>query len=284
MLGFLDGDDEGARLPKIRGFATILALLIGVESWCRALALWAGLDSLAFVTLAFATLLAGMSLVPGWRRAAFLGLFANQLVVVTHEFPGAGNHAYLEVLLCALVALFDENDEEEQILLLRSVRWIVCVILFASGLQKLMHGYWFDGQQLAYSLWIPSFRPVLEPLLPATEFARLSSFSGNVGEGPYGVASPAFLLASNAVYATELGLVPLLVFARTRVFAVVAGLVMLLVIEAGAREIFFGLNFANALVLFLPGDVHRPAVGFAAATAVVLLLVRLQLLPDAVFY
>lgn len=284
MLAFLDGDGEGSRRPKIQGFATILALLIATEAWCRALALWDGLDSLSFVTLAGATVFAATSLVPGWRRPAFLGLFANQLVVLWHDFPGAGNHAYLEALLCGLVALLDENDEEERVILLRSVRWIVCLILFTSGLQKLVHGHWFDGQQLAYSLWIPSFRPILEPLLSPTEFARLSAFSGNIGDGPYGTDAPALLLASNGVYLAEMVLAALLLIRRTRFFAVVATFAMLITIETGAREVFFGLNFANALLLFLPHDVHRPAVGATVAVALILLLVRLHVLPDAVFY
>lgn len=284
MLAFLDGDGEGTRLPKIQGFATILALLIATESWCRALALWDGLESLSFVTLAGATVLAAASLVPGWRRAAFAGLFLNQLVVLWHEFPGAGNHAYLEAVLCGFVALLDENDEDERVILLRSVRWIVCIILFASGLQKVVHGHWFDGQQLAYSLWIPSFRPILEPLLSHAEFARLNAFSGNIGDGPYGTDAPALLLASNGVYLAEMALAALLLLRRTRILAVVATFAMLLTIEMGAREVFFGLNFANALLLFLPGDVHRPAVGATVAIAVTLLLVRLHVLPDAVFY
>lgn len=283
-LRFLDGDDPDSRLPKIRGFTSILALLIAVESWCRALALWDQLEPIGFATLGGATLFAAASLVPGWRRPAFALLFVNQIVVVAHDFPIAGNHAYLEVLLCGLVALLDENDDEEQVILLRSVRWIVCVVLIASGLQKLIHGYWFDGQQLAYSLWIPSFRPVLETVLPPEEFARLLAFRGAVGDGPYSVQSPAFVALSNAIYVAEIILAVLLAVRATRVFAVVATFVMLLAIEAGAREVFFGLNFANALLLFLPFDVHRPAVAVAGAVSVLLLLVRLHVLPDAVFY
>ncbi len=280
----LDADEPGARLPKIQGFAIVLALLIATESWCRALALWSQLTPLAFITLGGATVFAAVSMVPGARRIGFTGLFANQLVVVWHEFPVAGNHAYLEVVLCALVAFLDENDDEQQVLLLGSVRWIACVVLIASGIQKIVHGHWFDGQQLAYALWIPSFRPVLEPLLPAAEFARLVALSGNVGDGPYTVGSPLFVALSNSVYLAEIALVPLLLWSVTRTFAVIAALLLLLAIEAGAREVFFGLNFANALVLFLPGDVHRPVIATAAAVATVLLLVRLQILPEAVFY
>ena len=52
---------------------------------------------------------------------------------------------------------------------------MVLVVLFYSGLQKLVHGYWLRGQFLAWSMWQDSFRTALEPLLPAEEFTRLTS-------------------------------------------------------------------------------------------------------------
>jgi hypothetical protein len=284
MLALLDGDDEGTQRPKIRGFAAILAILLATETWCRALVLWDGYDAVAFAALALTTVAAAVSFVPGWRRTAFALLTLSQVVVVTHDFPAAGNHAYLQVALCALVALLDADEPSEQVVFLRAVRWIVCVVLAASALQKVVHGHWFDGQQLAYALWIPSFRPVLEPFLPPAEFARLAAFSGRVGEGPYVVASPLFVVLSNAVWIAELALVPLLLVRRTRVVAVAGALVFLLAIEVGAREVFFGLTFSNALLLFLPGDAHRLFVPAFATVATLLLLVRLAVLPDAVFY
>ena len=284
MLAVLDGDVPGSGPPKVRGFATILALVLATEAWCRALALGDGYDVVSWATLAAATGFAAASFVPGWRRLAFAGLCANQLLAVAHDFPGAGNHAYLEVVLCALVAFLDADDEEQCRIFLRAVRWIVCVVLLASGFQKLAWGYWLDGQQLAYSLWIPSFRPVLAKLLPADEFARVAAYAGQVGDGPYAIADPGFAMISNGIYLAEIALAGLLLWPRTRALAVGAALGLLVAIEIGAREVFFGLNFANALVLFLPAEVRRPAIGVAATACALLLLSRLSVIPSAVFY
>jgi hypothetical protein len=95
----------------------------------------------------------------------------------------------------------------------------VVVVLVSSGLQKLVNGYWFRGQFLAWSLWRDSFRLALAPLLPADELARLVALGASPGEGPYFLRSPFMLGASNAVWFGEIALGLLLVPRVTRAWA-----------------------------------------------------------------
>jgi hypothetical protein len=164
------------------------------------------------------------------------------------------------------------------------VRWIVVVIFLWSGVQKLASGYWTNAEYLAYSLGNPSYRQVLGALLPEAELARLTGYHGQVGDGPYRVSSRPLLVAANATWLLEIALAPMLVWRRTRRLAVIVALLFLAGIEAAAREIFFGLVFANALLLFLPGGVHRFAVPFFVAVLAILTLVSIGVLPKVTFY
>ncbi len=284
MLGFLDGDDAGTRAGKMRAFAIVLALIIGTEYWARAIPKWGALAPLYSVSLGLATLLCLAALSERFRRPAFAALALVQAVVIWQEFPAAGNHAYLELVFCLLCAGLRAERDDEQVLFLRAVRWIVCLVFFYGGLQKLVHGYWAQGMFLAFSLSFESFRGALRFLLPADELTRLAALRGEVGDGPYLVASPLFVALSHATYLVEMALAPALAWARTRALAVGAALAFLFAIELGAREVFFGLAVANAILLLLRGDLHRRLIPLFAALLALLLLVRVGVLPDVVFY
>lgn len=273
-------DDVG----NVHAFERILVLILATEQWTRALALWESLDTAALLHLALATLFCALAWAVPTRRLGFAGLAGVQLLVLHHDFPQAGNHAYLELILCALLAALDPRVEEERRLLLRSVGWMACVILFWSGVQKLAHGYYFRGEQLSYSVWIESFRPILALLVPAEDLTRLASYTREVGDGPYRVASPLFALVSNAVYVAEIALAGTLLVQRLRPYAVAATLAFLTLVEIAAREVFFGLLFANALLLFWPDGLHRRLVGVFAGVLLCLLLMRAGILPPLVFY
>lgn len=284
FVQLLDGDDAGTERSKIDAFQAILLLIIGTEYWTRAIALWAQFSTRYFVALGVATVLTGAGLLPRLRRTAFALLCANHVALISFDFPSVGNHAYLEAILCLLSAVLAPGDPGDRRLFLRSVRWIVCLVLFYSGLQKLVYGYYFHGQLLAYKLQLPNFRTVLSYLLPADELARLLQFKGRPGDGPYLVSSPLFVFVSNFTYVAELGLVPLLLARRTRHLAIVAALLLFGAIEAAAREFYFGLVFVNCLFLFLRNDLHRRLVLPAAVVLIALLLSRAGVLPEMTFY
>jgi hypothetical protein len=70
----------------------------------------------------------------------------------------------------------------------------------------------------------------------------------------------------------------------TRTFACVATCALIAGAGLLAREMMFGIEFAAATLLFLPGDLLRRCVVPAAALLAALVLVRLGILPEVLFH
>jgi hypothetical protein len=283
-LDRLGAGDPALRLAQVVGFERIVVLVVGVEYWCRGLARWADLSSAYVASLGAATVLCLAALFTSWRRPALAALAAVHAFVVWNEFPAAGNHAYLEVLLLALGAFLDPRDAVDRTLYVAAGRWLAVVILFYSGLQKLVHGYYFHAEYFAFSLWIESFRTVFRPLLPAEEYARLTAFTGQPGDGPYAVRGPLVVAMANLTWIAEIALAPLLLWRRTRVLAAAAAVALIVAIEAAAREVFFGLLYVNLILLFVERPLHAKLVVPVAVLLGLLVLVRAGVLPAVVFY
>jgi hypothetical protein len=283
-LAFLDGDDPGTELSKVRAFEWIFVLIVCAEYGARAALKSNDLGLNFWVSLPLIAALGVAALSARWGRLAFVGLAIAQTARIWNEFPAAGNHSYLELLLCILCASLNVRDQEERQLFLRAVRWMSCVVFFYAGVQKLVHGYYFRGQLLLYSIGTETFRPLLQLLLPHADFVRLSHYQLQAGDGPFLVSSPLILVVSNATYIIEIGLAVLLLLRRTRQLAVIGATVFLISIETAAREFFFGLIYVNMLLLFLERDVNRRLVVVFGAILGCLLLVRLKVLPELIFY
>jgi len=269
---------------KVRSFQVILALVVFTEYWTKALQNWAVVDAVDLVAVAVVTLLAAAVVHGRWRRTAFVGFTLLQAWYVWAYFPLTGNHRYLELMIAALFALLDDRKADERRLLLRALQWIFVVVLFYGGAQKLVHGYYFHGQFLSYSLWRVGFHAVLGPLLPAQEFERLTSYIAAVGDGPYIVTSPVFLLVSNAVWVAEITIALLLCFRATRPFAWISGLLFVVAMEVVAREFMFGIEVACAMLLFARTDVIRKAILPVTILLAALVLMRAGLLPGFLFH
>jgi len=262
IAALVDGDDRRVRARRLASFEQGFALIVGVEYWLRALPRWDALALRYFLVLAVATP-ACLAIVVPWtrfaRRGAFALLATAHAVLVWSEFPSTGNHAYLELLVCLLAAFLSPDDDGEALLYLRALRWLVVIVLFWSGIQKLVSGYWLGGEYLAFALGSETYRSVLAWLVSPGELARLSALRGEVGDGPYRAAGPGLVLASNVAWCAEVLLAPALCWRRTRPLALVGALVLISIIEVAAREFFFGLVFALALLNFARRDVMTPA-------------------------
>ncbi|MCC6766887.1 MAG: hypothetical protein IT293_19700 [Deltaproteobacteria bacterium] len=272
------------RLAQVAAFERIVVLVIAAEYWCRGLARWQDLSPAYVASLGAATLLCLAALLTRWRRPALLVLGLVHAFVVWREFPAAGNHAYLEVMLCLLGAFLDPRDEVERTLYVATARWLAVVIFFFSGVQKLAHGYYFHAEYFGFSLWIESFRTLFRWLLPADEYARLTAFTGAPGDGPYFVRSPLVVAVSNLTWIAEIALPAALLWRPTRPFAVAAAVALIFAIELAAREVFFGLLYVNLILLFLESDLHQRLVAPVALVLASLVAVRAGWLPALVFY
>ena len=284
FFSWLGGGDAAVRLAQVVAFERIVVLVIGAEYWCRGLARWNDLSAAYVASLGAATLLCLVALLTRWRRPALFVLAAVHAFVVWREFPAAGNHAYLEVMLCLLGAFLDPADDAERTLYVAAARWLAVVILFWSGVQKLVHGYYFHAEYFAFSLWIESFRTVFRWLLPAEEYARLTAFTGAPGDGPYFVRGPLVVAIANLTWIAEMALPLALLVRRTRALAVVAAVALICAIEAAAREVFFGLLYVNLILLHLENDAHRRLVVPVVVVVACLVAVRAGWLPTVVFY
>jgi hypothetical protein len=284
VLSRLVGDGRETDLSRLRSFQIVLALVLLTEYWTKALSWWNALEAVDVVALALVTLLCVAAIGGRATRACFAGLALLQLFYVWSYFPQAGNHRYLEIVLAALLATLDREREEEGRLLLHALRWIAVVVLFYSGLQKAVHGLWFEGQFLAYSNWRGGFADALGWLLPAEEALRLSSYDAVPGDGPYLVPGTALSFVSNLVWLSEMLLALLLVPRATRRWAWVAALSLILAVEVVAREFMFGVEFGCMLLLFARTDLVRRIVVPVSIFFVWLVLVRLGFAPPLVFH
>lgn len=210
-------------------------------------------------------------LVPGWARRATGAAVALVAVEIALSLPFVANHAMLELVLLFFLALLDESDEREGALLLRSLRVTLALLFFYTGLQKVLWGYWFDGQFLAYMAGTEErFSVFLQHFMPDAELARLHSYNlpgswqPRPDAGPYRVDSWLFLALSNSIYLGEMVAGLGMLVPRVRVAAAGLALAMLVGIEAGARELTFGVLMTGGLLLFVPGAATRPAFAVAA--------------------
>jgi hypothetical protein len=279
VLAFLDDTNAHSTPAQMRAFEIILVVLSVTELWSRALELQRLEGAFPWIMALLVTGAGAVACSPQRRRGGFLLLAVGIGISVWDAFPSTGNHVYLECFLCSLCALLDPADKEEQRLLKQSLRWISCVIMFFAGIQKLVHGYYTTGLMPAFLLQEPRFERIFGLLLPASEAQRIHTYNGLDGSGPYFVTTPLWLLTSNLVWILELGLAITLFARATRRVAVFVGIAFVVLIEAGAREILFGLLYVNLLLMFLPNDANRRLLPIVAVTCVVLILVHLGWLP-----
>lgn len=286
LLATLDDPSSEERRERLATFQTIVVATLVVGGWCRALPRWNGVPTSYLAPVVLFTLLGPLTLVARGvrRRLVFAGMAAAQLFLVVSELPETGNHQYLFLVFLAFSALLSRGDEREGPVLLAVSRWAVLVVLFYSGIQKLVHGHWFDGQFVANAVSLPSFRPALAVLLSAGDWSRLSALDGSVGSGPYVLTDPLLLAASNLVWMAEIALPFALFRPATRRWAWSASLLLLGGIELVARELFFGTLFASGLLLFAPRRAQRVGAVLGGVLLTVLLSMRLGILPEAKFY
>lgn len=278
----LDGE-SAATERQLRSFERLFLIALVGEYWSRIL--------LVGVELPVPLWLAGVAALsfalgterPTLRQTCFGGLAALHIAISAYDFPATANHSFLVIALCLLASVLAPGEPAERTLYARAVRWVVVVVLFFSGAQKLAHGYWIDGAYLAHALSRETYASALGALIPAEELARLQSLDGSLGSGPYRPDTMALVLLSNATWVAEMLLAVLLVLPRTRLVALVATCFLFLAIEVAAREIFFGLIFLSGLSVFGPPALSRNLLLPYAIVVALLLLVRLGVLPEVVF-
>lgn len=255
----LAGDrDPALARGKVRAFRLFLLLYGAVRSW-----LWVKLIVFDAPLLPLSALVMsaafGLALVPKW---AYLGprvAIPALLYQVALVFPNTANHNFLELYALLLVAVIGKEDRDNETLVLQGLQWLAAIVLFQTGLQKVLHGYYFRGDFLAFMVGAQDrFANLFGLFLPAEEIARLEGYDYlRTGAGPFRVTDPLFVAASNLVWIAEIGLPGLMIWRRTRDWATVAAIALIVMIQLGALEVGFALLFVNLLLLFFAQNWNR---------------------------
>lgn len=213
-------------------------------------------------------------------RAPWLAALGVALWHVALTFPFIANHNYLVLWILLLAGFLNLRLEEDRRLFVSGVKWMAILVFLYAGLQKMVHGYYFDGQALAtYINRIEWFRDAFGHVLPEAELARIADYARLPGQGPFRLYGLVPTTLSNLVYIAELACAGLLLAPRTRVVGVAASLGLLVGIEVFAREVFFGSLQMTVVLLFAPTAWSRRAVPVFAASYVLLLLSAAGVLP-----
>lgn len=277
----LVGSDTDAELGhKARTFRRFFALVAVLHVWITE---WGQHSGSQRVHLVSAALLSA-ALVPALLRPSLLRpfawlLLATDLARIAVTFPITYNHLALETVFAFAQAITAADEPDEQQLLLQFVRACLVSVLFWTGLQKLLHGCYFDGGFLATMVaHDPRFADSLAVLFP-DEVARIVALGPpRPGAGPYAFQSAPAIALSNSVWLLEMVAPLLLLSARTRPAGLLLVGGMLLAIELIARELVFGVLFTGSLMTFLPAK-HYRTVAVGLGTLLVLALGVELLLP-----
>lgn len=188
------------------------------------------------------------SLMPGRRTLAMRCFVAIDAAAVVWLFPAVSNHFFLVFSCLLLLSLADLERPPEALLGLQACRWLTLVVLFYSGLQKVLYGTYFKAELLTWTIaHDPRFYSVFNSVLPARESARIAALADTAG--PFGSEWWPLLAISNFTYLFELAAPFLLLHPATRSAAVAATVGFLFLIETGAKEYFFGCLFVNLIFL-----------------------------------
>ncbi len=257
-------------------FARFLLLHLAVRDLVRALE---GGDPLRVAWATGYGLCLLVSLRPTWLWPSLGVALALSTWKWIWIFPANSNHFFLE-WLCLTMLFVGSRSEGDAPAALAALRWVPVLVLFWSGVAKLIHGTYFNGAFLASTLSSRSFAFVFGFLMPESELQRLLATQP---PGPYAFDSWPAIVVSNGIWVGEIAVAFLLLLPRTRILGVVAALGLVSGIEVGARELLFGTLMLNLLAFFLPTVWSVRALGLGVVGYAFLLLVRGWLAPDWVF-
>jgi hypothetical protein len=255
-------------------FVRFLLLHLAVRDWLIFVA--GANDTRLCLASGFTACLVASLIDPG-RLGAILGV-ATALATwkLMWSFPQPSNHFAIEYLCLLLLCTLRISRPGERALLVDTLRWLVAWMFLAAGIQKMLYGTYFSGSLLATLLAEDRFAFLFRHVLPADELAAL----GNPAfTGPYHLRSLAGLAVSNAVYLLEITAALLLFSRRGRQFGVTMAFALLVAIEAGAREVMFGLLVAALLTLYLGNTATRGMLAVGAGAYAILLATKLGVLP-----
>jgi len=171
---------------------------------------------------------------------------------IVTTFPATANHYYLQLLLLGLFALLDSFEPTERRLLLVLCRLTTLLVIFHAGLQKLLHGHYFDGRMLATLISKHErYAGFFSPFVSSSEIRRFASYNLHAsGSGPYTFESSLMIVVSNVTWLGEILLAGMLLLVR-RDWSAWITIAFFACMELAAREVVFGYLMIGMAIAFL---------------------------------
>ncbi len=191
-------------------------------------------------------------------------------------FPQTATHLYLGVVVSLLLCLLDPSDPRDAQQLRRSAIALPLIVFAWSGALKAIHGYWFSGQLLAWTIVArDDVARVARPLLDDATAAQLASLKRDVeGSGPFRLGG-VWVLVSNLVWVAELFAPLLAAWPRLRAQLWWVLLLGTWSIQLFAHEWQFALLLTTLLLCAAPDRAQRIGRLFALGLMAMLILARL---------
>ncbi len=222
-----------------------------------------------------------------WRRlgrAAAAAAAVVVLVQVVLSFPDVADHVYLELFCLVVVACLDLENDRDGRLLRSTLCWMVVIVLFYSGLQKVLHGYYFFAElPLTLVAEKHPFGELFAWFLPRGETRRLQQLNLLVQDaGPLRATSTLVLVVANAVWAAAIALAILVLLPPTRRFGALAAIGLVFLVHGFARQPMYALLMAQLLLLCIPGEWNRRLAPLLAVAYIGVFLAGAIFAPDLV--
>ena len=285
FLDVASGGSPELLRAQLRAFRRFVLFYGAARTW-----LWATLVPGSHPELVVCALVqsvcAAMAWSKQWETLAPRLALAPLLFELVWRVGISSNHLFIEVLSVLLLCVADARSRSDEALCMQGLRWMTAIVLFHTGLQKILYGLYFHGDFLGLMVATQErFARVFALLLPAGELERLRALDPwTTGAGPFRPDAGLFVAASNAVYLAELCL-PLLLLARpTRTFGAIATVALLVAIQLGALELGFAFLFLNLVFLFLGQNWNQRLLPIFAAFLAYALLAAVGWLPGDPLY
>ena len=294
-LGFADAASDSPQRLILEVFRRLLLLHVAFAT-----ALRLGGDgfpnAVSFVCAIGLLPACALGLWPGRERLGAAAAASLQFALAVSVFPAGSNHSFLELVALVLVAFLDPRRPAECRLLGQSLRWVVVIALFYTGLQKFLYGTYFEAVYLGYAIATREhFADFFAWLLPAAELTRLVGLPGpnvtwhpdgtaTLASGSYAVRALPVVIVSNLTWLAEMALPFFLLWRRTRALAVAAAIGLVAVIQMAARELFFAALMVNWLLLFTRRAWNRRLFPVFVTFYLLLAASRLGWVPRFLFY
>lgn len=198
--------------------------------------------------------IAVMLLLLAFRRTglALVALLIAAVLELGATFPVTANHAWLLLVVAAVLVSFSPLERHQRDAF-RTLQHLTATVILLTGVQKVLHGTWFQAQFMGDFIGAKAGFGTLFDLLDPTGAELIRQMEHvTVGTGPIRSTAPLMLLVSNLTWILEI-LIPIgLLVPRTRTLFAWMAIGFFFMIQLAAMELTFAVLITSMVALWLP--------------------------------